>query len=431
MWYKSVAVALLVCSAAVAQAQSLNFQPNEPIGEAKGIFPGRVTWVRDAGVALWNGKDGRWWDEGNIDQSRLEAMYDKSLCALTGQKDVKKAWKEIFRYHNKNNGRGDRGYKKGEEIAVKINLNNTFGVADADNEIDQSPQATIALLRQLTENAGVPQECITVYDATIGWRPRDIPDRLYRPLHKLFPKVKWMSARGSEGVDSAQWVKNAISYTDPSVRLGTVLPKAVVDASYIVNVALLKGHEITGVTLCAKNHFGSIPFPAKMHGSATVSQMDGKEGDYSAYVDLMGAPNLGKKTLIYIVDGIYGMQTNVGAPRPDRDKWSMFGDEWSSCYFMSLDPVAIESVCLDFLYAEFGAELGFSGAPQFRKGSSANCDNYLKEAAKGRNDRFGDYRPGGVRTGSLGVFEHWNNADDRQYSRNLGKNVGIELVTVD
>jgi hypothetical protein len=31
---------------------------------------------------------------------------------------------------------------------------------------------------------------------------------------------------------------------------------------------------------------------------------------------------------------------------------------------------------------------------------------------------------------SLGVHEHWNNATDRKYSRNLGKNEGIELVTV-
>jgi hypothetical protein len=30
---------------------------------------------------------------------------------------------------------------------------------------------------------------------------------------------------------------------------------------------------------------------------------------------------------------------------------------------------------------------------------------------------------------SLGVHEHWNNATDKQYSRNLGKREGIELTT--
>jgi hypothetical protein len=29
---------------------------------------------------------------------------------------------------------------------------------------------------------------------------------------------------------------------------------------------------------------------------------------------------------------------------------------------------------------------------------------------------------------SLGVHEHWNNATDRKYSRNLGRKEGIELI---
>lgn len=430
MKLKSLGLILATFLATHTIAQKLQFTSNKPFGEAKGIYPGRVTWTRDSLVACWNGKEGCWWDNGNIDQNRLEAMYDKSLCALSGASSVKKAWQNIFKYYNEQNGRGRRGYKRGETIVIKINLNNTYDTDDHDNDIDQSPQATIALLRQLTAKAGIPQECITIYDATIGWKKRAMPDRIYKPAHRLFPRVKWMSATGSQGVDSAHWVKDAITYTDPSVMLGTVLPQAVTDASYLINIALLKGHEISGVTLCAKNHFGSIPFPARMHGTHTVSQMTGTEGDYSAYVDLMGCPNLGKKTLLYIVDGIYGMQTNVGAPRADRDRWKMFGNQWSASYFMSLDPVAIECVCMDFLFAEFGGELGFSGAPQFKKGSSQNCDNYLKEAAKGWNAKFGDYRPNGIKTGSLGVFEHWNNSCDKQYSRNLGKDDGIELYKV-
>lgn len=72
-----------------------------------------------------------------------------------------------------------------------------------------------------------------------------------------------MSADGSDGVEPANWVEGAITYTNPDVTLGTSLPEAVVEADYLVNTALLKGHEITGVTLCAKNHFGSIQFPGR------------------------------------------------------------------------------------------------------------------------------------------------------------------------
>lgn len=430
--YVIVAALLLVMmgTAPDVAAQGLVCEPNRPMGEAKGIFPGRVVMARDPEIARWNGRDGHWWDDGNIDLKALERLYEKSICNVAGTKDAKAAWRKIFRYHNKAVGRGSRGYRKGERIAVKINLNNNFSVDDRDNDIDQSPQATIALLRQLVEKAGVPQNCIMVYDATLSWKKREIPSRIYTPVHSIYPEVRWMSAEGSDGVEAANWVDNAITYTNSQVTLGNSLPQGVVEADYIVNAALLKGHEITGVTLCAKNHFGSIQFPARMHGSSTVSQMKGKEGDYSAYVDLMGAPNLGRKTLLYIVDGLYGMQTNVGEPKAERDRWKMFGGQWSSCYFMSLDPVAIESVCLDFLFAEFGTKLGFSGDRRFPEGASRNCDNYLKEAAKGHNGQFGDYRPNDVKTGSLGVFEHWNNPRDRQYSRNLGRSEGIELIEI-
>ena len=160
--------------------------------------------------------------------------------------------------------------------------------------------------------------------------------------------------------------------------------------------------------------------------------MKGNDGDYSVYVDLMGCPNLGKKTFLYIVDGLFGMQTNVGAPDRNRDKWkNLFNGEWSASYFMSQDPVAIESVCLDFLNAEFGENLGFSGAPAFPKGAGYNCDNYLKEAAKAYNEKTGVYKPNGVPLKSLGVFEHWNNPHEKKYSRNLGKKTGIELITVE
>ena len=418
-------VFMLLCTACKAQP----FTPNQPIGEAKGVCPGRVTLVRDTAVATWNGKDGHWWDEGNINQALLDKMFDQSIRMLADAKDSRNAWEKMFRYFNRTHGRGNVGYKPGELIAIKINLNNTFETDDRDNDIDQSPQGLMSLLGQLTRMAGVREQDIMVYDASIGFRPRAIPDRIYHPVLAAFPHIRWMSARGSRGVEPADWVDGAIQYTNPDVRLGNALPRAVVEATYIINLALLKGHEISGITAGAKNHFGSIQWPFKEHGNSTVSQFQAEPGAYSALVDLMGCPNLGGKTLLNIIDGIYGMQTNVGAPRADRDSWkNVFDGKWSSCCLMSQDPVAIECVALDLLYAEFGHDLGFSGAPQFPKGSSRNCDNYLREAATGHNARLGDYRPNGVPTGSLGVFEHWNNPREMKYSRNLGKKQGIELI---
>jgi hypothetical protein len=58
-------------------------------------------------------------------------------------------------------------------------------------------------------------------------------------------------------------------------------------------------------------------------------------------------------------------------------------------------------------------------------------DNYLHEAAlAGQPPSKTLYAPdgGGTRLTSLGVHEHWNSPEQKQYSRNLGKGPGIELV---
>ncbi len=85
---------------------------------------------------------------------------------------------------------------------------------------------------------------------------------------------------------------------------------------------------------------------------------------------------------------------------------------------LSQDPVAIDSVAFDFLKEE----LTMYGV----------VDIYLHEAALADDPPSGVfYDPEGDGTGleSLGVHEHWNNPVDKQYSRNLGLDVGIELVS--
>ncbi|KAA6306742.1 hypothetical protein EZS27_041596, partial [termite gut metagenome] len=96
--------------------------------------------------------------------------------------------------------------------------------------------------------------------------------------------------------------------------------------------------------------------------------------------------------------------------------------EWACSLFASLDPVAIDAVGLDFLVSQF---------PDMRDVNYS--DMYLIEAALANNAPSGTkYDPEGDGTPlkSLGVFEHWNNPTDKQYSRNLGKSAGIELYYI-
>lgn len=93
-------------------------------------------------------------------------------------------------------------------------------------------------------------------------------------------------------------------------------------------------------------------------------------------------------------------------------------------------PVALESVCYDVLFQEYVEDDTKKNYPiQFKD----EIADYLSQCASK------DFWPAGIKydpegegnpIGSLGVFEHWNNATDRQYSRNLGTGNGIELKYV-
>jgi hypothetical protein len=138
----------------------------------------------------------------------------------------------------------------------------------------------------------------------------------------------------------------------------------------------------------------------------------------------MGHAHTGGKTLLFFIDGLYpGVHPVESSPR--KFSSAPFNDNWASSLFASQDPVAIDSVAFDFLWSEWEGFPRMSGA-----------DDYLHEAALAGQPPSGtfydpDHSTNTTRLPSLGVHEHWNNPRDRQYSRNLGKGQGIELVRVD
>ncbi len=399
--------------------------PNTPMGAAKGIHPGRVVWVHNPKATDWDGSTGRWWDENNTDQNTVDRMMSKSIRTLTSEPNDTDAWDALFRHFNGTKKKENVGYQAGEKIVIKINLNNKGNKIDTQNPnyIDASPQMVRSLLRQLVHRAGIAQSAITVYDAKrplVTGNP-DI-DCVYNCCHPEFPEVNY---KGGEGYppgsypEDVVWVPNAITYsrgyTDPDPRR---LPQCVLDAEYLINMAILKRHQrATAVTLCFKNHFGTIGSPPGLHDQGYwLKNM--KMGSYDLLVDIAGHESIGGKTVLYIIDGLYGGKNAVSVPT----KWASkpFNDDWPSSVFVSQDPVAIDSVGLDFLRAEWPLK--------------KNADNYLHEAALVNDPPSGtfyDPEHDGTRLESLGVHEHWNNPAAKRYSRNLRKGKGIELLRRD
>jgi len=136
---------------------------------------------------------------------------------------------------------------------------------------------------------------------------------------------------------------------------------------------------------------------------------------------------LSGKNLIYILDALWGTDYELDKPL----KWKMqpFNNQFTSSIFVSLDPVAIESVGYDFLRSEFTVESGKDVSVQM-----PGVDDYLHQAADSANWPKGmKYDPNGTGQyiASLGVHEHWNDAVNKQYTRNLGTGSGIELIDVE
>jgi hypothetical protein len=414
-----------------AAASTPTDAPNTPIGTARGIYPGRVVWSRDAAAAHWSqAASTHWWDPDQTDQTRVNAMLSEGLRSLTGAASDSTAWDALFRTLNQRRGNGDIGYQQAinKKIVIKINQNaanesnnNNYAKNGCNNEncITANPHLIYALLGQLVQQAGVAESDITVYDASglnRGWGgPRTIGDNIYTYNHAAFPSVHFMDGVGLQGRELAAWpASESVHYATGNggdETKGKKIVQRVLDAGYLINMAIMKHHG-DGPTLCAKNHYGTVD--GQRHGP-----MYGNSSYYSNFVELMGHQDLGEKTLLFMIDTLYG----ASGPNNVPSKWAQapFSTSWPSSVFLSQDGVAIDSVGWDFLNAEWGM-------PQ-------NTDYHLHDAAyipgadekKLSGVRYAPNVGSTAAIGSLGVHEHWNNAGGRLYSRNLGTGNGIDL----
>jgi len=392
------------------------YKANNPMGEAKGIFPGRVAWGHNPNIASWDGKTGFWWDDKYNNQQETDKLLSQTLFTLTNQDTEKKAWNELFTFYNKTKKNKTRGYKDNEKIAIKINMNNVDS-HESNNRINANPQLVLSLLTSLINEGGVRQENITVADPS-----RFITDNIFDKCHAVYPKVHIVDHNGGDGREKAAFTENGFVYSYGFDRQTTGLATCFVEADYVIDMALMKGHVGQGVTLVAKNFFGCLSIETdwrkNAHGSGFSQSKEGKR-QYSVYPDFIGHRNLGAKTILYLIDGIYSNKFVDGVP---ESKWALapFDNQWPGSLFASQDPVAIESVVLDFALAEW------PDAPEMMY-----SDYAMEEMALANDPPSGvvyDPERDGTRLKSLGVAEHWNNPTDKQYSRNLNKGEGIELI---
>jgi hypothetical protein len=436
--------------------------PNQPVGKAQGIYPGRVVWVWDPKATNENctttfDTQDWYWKPRNIDEKVVGNMFRNSLNRLAGKDNAVQSWDLLFHFFNRKKSDTDKGYIHGEKIFIKINQGTsrwmltqeekdngcyyptTVKPEDTRRRISLAPTETnpylvLEILRELVNELKINQE-----DITIGDPMTDIYGHNFDIWAKEFPKVNY--AGRYTGKSGRKMVSpttgDLLFYSDKSQS--DKLYDVIENADYLINVANLKPHASAGISLTAKNHFGSQARTSASHLHYSLISRGSKpnNGGYHKYrvlVDLMGSKYLGQNTLIYIVDGLFGGGA-VETKGPVKYFMPPFNNDWSNSLFLSQDQVALESVCYDFLRTEWnGVHKHDAANNTIETGPSWNgVDDYLHQAADSSNWPVGivyDPDNSGKPLSSLGIHEHWNNPDEKLYSRNLGTGEGIELVTI-
>ena len=387
--------------------------PNQPLGVGRGIHPGRVAWVHAPGVAKWDGHTGLWVEDRWNDQQKADAMIPEAIIQLTGEPTAKKAWQALFRHFNKTHGRGNRGYKKGESIAIKLNMNNAITHHDTI-ELNSSPFVTLALVRSMVRDGGVRQQDIVICEPS-----RAITDSIYNKVYREFPQVRFVDNIGGDGREKCEYYPEQIVYSVDNGKMARGLAKCIVDADYLINSALLKTHSGPGVTLTTKNWYGAtdinLLWRQNAHNNVSQDKRHGKP-QYKTFVDWLAHKDMGQKALLLLIDGTYGSRDVNGAPNP---KWMKepFNGDWACSLLVSQDEVALDAVAMDIIIGEW---------PEF--GSLNFCDEYLREAATIPNTPSGTVykQQGKPLTEPLGLFEHWNDgklsaAEPTTFSRKYTK----------
>jgi hypothetical protein len=434
--------------------------PNQPFGIPTGVKPGRVIWAWNPDATNENCINTfDLYKPENTNQKVVNKMFADAVNKLAGKKKLRDSWNALFRAFNKKKINADNGYTKGEKIFIKVDGvsanwmvkqgNNSDGyyypatLLESENakkgmtgNCDMYPSVVLELLRELVYEAGVDQK-----DIAIGDPLAHIYGHIYDIWHNEFPDIVYIDRSVEKfGRTISLPSSTALVYYSDKTQTDK-LYQIIEKADYLINVGDFKPHLRAGISLTAKNHFGSHTRRGASHlhyslvsPVTTGSPTNGGYHKYRGLVDLMGSKYLGQNTLLYIIDGLYGGGADE-TKAPVKYFAAPFNNDWTSSIFISQDQVALESVCYDFLRTEWNgththnpSNNSYEGIPNVN-----GVDDYLHQAADKVNWPAGiiyDPDNSGKPLASLGVHEHWNNPDDKQYSGNLGKTNGIELISI-
>ena len=215
----------------------------------------------------------------------------------------------MIKHFNQARGNGETGYTKGEKVTIKANLvgfiffeknidEQTYDLVRKPDYMNTSPQVIMALLRQLVEKVGVEQKDISVGDTLALF-----PNQYYDIIRREFPDIHYLDRMGGSERHPRTGIENSsipLYWSQrPSDTDQDYVPAPYAEAKYFINLANLKSHNMAGVTLCGKNHYGSLNRTPPQKGyfdiHNSLPRRTPGSGHYRALVDMLGHAHIGRQ----------------------------------------------------------------------------------------------------------------------------------------
>ena len=250
-----------------------------------GAAPGKSRVVAAKGKSLFK-------DERTLDPKAVKALVDRAVATLVGENDPQRAWKRLV--------------KPDDLVGIKVNC---LAGARLSTRIE-----VVRAVAEGVRSAGVPTRSIFVWD-------RKLSDMV---------RARYPVEDRSEFICIGNDHRN-LGFGPPIILkgvIGSLFSRLVTDVcSVIINVPVLKDHDLAGVSLSLKSAFGAIHNPNKYH-FATLHQ---------AIVDVNRVEPLRRKTVVHICDATFGCAQGGPTPAP---RWL----ERPGMVYASRDPVALDTV---------------------------------------------------------------------------------------
>jgi uncharacterized protein (DUF362 family) len=205
----------------VAGAAVLGTGTQLAFGQTREAGKAKVVIVRDAKLRT---------PGPNPDEKRVAAMLDHAMQSYFQAQNPVEPWKQLVR--------------PGQVVSLKLNC---LGRALSPNG------ALVAAICERLQQAGIKAGDITVWDS----HSRDLQAAGFK-LSTDPGSVRYT------GSDTAGFETAAVSYGVVTTRLA----KIVTQSDLVINVPILKSHNLCGVTMAMKNMYGVINNPSQLHGTA-------------------------------------------------------------------------------------------------------------------------------------------------------------------